>query len=288
MAVNENNKYYTPQWLVKKVITTMLIILSGITITEIIEPSAGDGAFIDELDKLNIPTLCYDLYPEHSRIMQQDYLKLNFEYKPGRVVIGNPPFNMNGHNFNLWKKFCNKSSDIAEYIAFISPSSQYNNNSNLKNCDLIYSEYLGDIEYRGTNKVKVKTCLNVYLRNISKKKDDYINKVIEKDIIVERIERKKDGTYKGSFDCDYYLGGWGSVACNLVYPKIKKYAVQYGFRVLNEDRRNDLYEFLKGFSLKYKEEVIILSVSAPYISKRYIYDKIYKELYNKTNRSSFY
>jgi hypothetical protein len=279
MPVNKNNKYYTPEWLVKKVITTMLIVLSGITITELIEPSAGDGAFIYELDKLNIPTFYYDLYPEHPKIIQQDYLKLELEHNPGRVVIGNPPFNMNGHNFNLWKKFCNKSSEISEYIVFISPSSQFNNNYSLSKSDLIYSEYIGDIEYRGVNKVKVKTCLNIYQRNISKKKDDTISEIIEKDIIVEKIERKKDGTYKGSFDCDYYIGGWGSVACNMINPDIKKYVVQYGFRVLNEDRREELYEFIRDFSSKYKEEIVKLSVSAPSLSKRYIYDKIYKELY---------
>jgi hypothetical protein len=33
MAVNKNKKYYTPGWLVKNVITTMLIVLSGYLIS---------------------------------------------------------------------------------------------------------------------------------------------------------------------------------------------------------------------------------------------------------------
>jgi len=266
---------------VKKIIATMLIVLSGITITEIIEPSAGDGSFIDELDKLKIPTFYYDLYPEHPRIIQQDFLKLELDYRPGRVIIGNPPFCLNGHNFNLWKNFCNKSSEIAEYTIFISPSSQFNNDYSLKRFVLIYSEYLGDIEYRGTNNIKVKTCLNIYKRNLSKKTDNKIKEVIEKDFRIERIEREKDGSYKGCFNCDFYLGGWGSIACKMVNPENKKYALQYGFKVLNEDKRNDLFEFLKSFSSQYKDEVIRQCVSAPYISKRYIYEKLFKELYIK-------
>ena len=81
-------------------------------ITEYIEPSAGSGVFLDYLPKC---TLAYDIKPEDKRIVKQDYLSLDLEYKKGRCVIGNPPF---GDRCNLYRKFYNKSCKIADYIVF--------------------------------------------------------------------------------------------------------------------------------------------------------------------------
>jgi len=51
MAKNPNDKYYTQESEVKKVIEIMLKHIPKESITEIIEPSAGDGAFIEEIKK---------------------------------------------------------------------------------------------------------------------------------------------------------------------------------------------------------------------------------------------
>ena len=111
-------------------------------ITEYIEPSAGSGVFLDYLDK---PYLAYDIKPDDSRVVKQDYLNLDLDYKKGRCIIGNPPFG-NSKN-DLVKKFYNKSIIVADYVVFILPISQYKNDINLHEFDLLHSEDLGLREY---------------------------------------------------------------------------------------------------------------------------------------------
>ena len=133
MTVNTKDKYYTPEWLVKHTVKKAVEIIGKENITDIIEPSAGDGAFIEELDKLanelGVNVGYYDLYPSHPRIVKMDYKKLIKSYKKGRLIIGNPPF---GTSSSLWKAFCKKSAKIGDYIAFISPASQYKSNYDFK------------------------------------------------------------------------------------------------------------------------------------------------------------
>ena len=63
------DKFYTPKQVAKDCIDTFWRTCSGIT--EIIEPSAGNGAF-----SLQIPNcIAYDLEPEHESIIKQDFLK---------------------------------------------------------------------------------------------------------------------------------------------------------------------------------------------------------------------
>ena len=46
----------------------------------IIEPSAGNGAFIKEIKELTEKYIFYDLEPENFEIIKQDYLKLEFPF----------------------------------------------------------------------------------------------------------------------------------------------------------------------------------------------------------------
>ena len=81
--------------------------------SDIIEPSAGAGAFLDHL-----PTtaLAYDLAPEDPRVQCQDFLDLNRDTPA--IVIGNPPF---GKASRLAVKFFNHAARFASHIAFIVP-----------------------------------------------------------------------------------------------------------------------------------------------------------------------
>jgi hypothetical protein len=287
MAVNENNKYYTPGWLVKQVITTMLIILSGITITEFIEPSAGDGAFIEELDKLNIPAVYYDLYPEHPRIKQQDFLKLELEYKSGRVVIGNPPFSSTVAS--LYKSFLKKSASIGEYIVFILPVSQYNNDFNFPYGTLIHSELLNEVEFIGRKNVKVKTCFNIYKIGSKERSNKY--EVVNKD--VEFIKVNRTNKHKKYFHnnlywekdpkelkCDCFLSTFGEPI--LFTEDVNElYKCGYvGVRIINKNRKDEILEFFRTFAGKYLKEINDMSTSAPSITFWYIKDKMIKELYS--------
>lgn len=60
-------------------------IVLNTTKTDLLEPSAGAGAFLDFLPSR---TLAYDLLPEDPRIARKDFLKL-VRSKPA-IVIGNP------------------------------------------------------------------------------------------------------------------------------------------------------------------------------------------------------
>jgi hypothetical protein len=123
---NNIDKFYTSSETVKK---SMKAILKYIVIGEhdlCVEPSAGNGAFI-ELIKDNFHHYkFYDLEPEHNAIIKQDYLDLEIEplqfgtkYKKIHV-IGNPPF---GRQSSLAIKFIKKSAEYCDSISFILPKS---------------------------------------------------------------------------------------------------------------------------------------------------------------------
>ena len=62
-----NDKYYTPPDLAEYVVNKTYEIIGKENITEFLEPSAGNGAFIPYLPN---NTLYYDLIPEHKKIKQ--------------------------------------------------------------------------------------------------------------------------------------------------------------------------------------------------------------------------
>ena len=83
----KNDKYYTPQNLAKRLIEKTFEIIGKDNITEIIEPSAGNGSFSNQLN-----CIAYDIEPENENIIKCDFLSLRMLYKKGRLFIGNPPF----------------------------------------------------------------------------------------------------------------------------------------------------------------------------------------------------
>ena len=78
MSVNLLDKYYTPSHLVDHQIKMTIETIGLENITDVIKPSAGDGAFIESLfaNFKNVDIGLYDLYPEHHQITQQDFLGL--------------------------------------------------------------------------------------------------------------------------------------------------------------------------------------------------------------------
>ena len=92
----------------------------------IIEPSAGNGAFIDAIKSLKCNYEFYDLEPEHEEIIKQDYLlyntnKTNNTNNTQKIhILGNPPF---GRQSSLAIKFIKKSCQFCSSISFILPKS---------------------------------------------------------------------------------------------------------------------------------------------------------------------
>lgn len=87
-----------------------------ISVTEIIEPSAGNGAFIQSLDNnFNCNKFYFDLIPEHDKIKQQDFLELDLEYKQGRLIYKTEFIIISIRTPTVLKRGCAKS--LLYYLA---------------------------------------------------------------------------------------------------------------------------------------------------------------------------
>jgi hypothetical protein len=121
---NTIDKFYTKKDIVEKCIE---LVRDNIKISNkdlIIEPSAGNGSFIDSIKKISNNYQFYDLSPEHEEIQKQDYLDLDYNNllndKQKIHIIGNPPF---GRQSSMAIKFIKKSCEYADSISFILPKS---------------------------------------------------------------------------------------------------------------------------------------------------------------------
>ncbi len=89
----------------------------------LIDPCAGNGSFLSGIKSLSNNYRFYDLFPEHSEIIEQDYLELDTSdlKKFNRIhVIGNPP---HGKQSSTSIKFIKKSCEFCDTISFILPKS---------------------------------------------------------------------------------------------------------------------------------------------------------------------
>jgi predicted RNA methylase len=91
----------------------------------IIEPSSGNGSFIEGIKKICDNCLFYDIEPDHIEIIRQDYLEFELSNVESNInrkihVIGNPPF---GRQSSLAIKFIKKSASFCDTISFILPKS---------------------------------------------------------------------------------------------------------------------------------------------------------------------
>ena len=88
----------------------------------IIEPSAGNGAFINIIKTLSNNFKFYDIEPDDDEIVKQDYLKLDYDDFDFLKIhlLGNPPF---GRQSSLAIKFIKKSCEFCDSISFILPKS---------------------------------------------------------------------------------------------------------------------------------------------------------------------
>lgn len=144
----------------------------------IIEPSAGNGAFIKYLKKLSNNTKFYDIKPEHKDIKKHNFFKVkNVKSLENALhIIGNPPF---GNKSSLAIKFIKHAALLnAKTIAFILPIS-FNKNSFKKsfpqNYHLKYTMQLPENSYTYKNKlVNIKTIFQIW------EKRDYNRKLAKK------------------------------------------------------------------------------------------------------------
>ena len=228
MAKIELDKYYTPVNLAKYCIDKTFEIIGKENITDIIEPSAGNGSFSNQLE-----CVAYDIEPEHKSIIKQDYLKLELEYKKGRLIIGNPPY---GRCMNLAQKFYKKSIQIGDYIAFILPISCSNNTQSLFEFDLIYSEDLGEHNYSNR---QLHCCFNIYKRPINGLNKQ--KRIKLKDVKIIRQDSKQ---YNEIIDYDIRMCYWGNGSAGKILKDNEHYAAEYKIIILNDDIREDVIRVL--------------------------------------------
>lgn len=111
------DKFYTIPKYSKNCIDKIFELYDINTWDLIVEPSAGDGSFLNQIPTKN--KIGIDISPEETNIIKQDF----FDYTPpldktNILVIGNPPF---GRVSSLAIKFFNHSAKWANVIAFIIP-----------------------------------------------------------------------------------------------------------------------------------------------------------------------
>ena len=121
---NTIDKYYTKDTTVELCIN---YIKQNILINEndlVIEPSAGNGSFVEAIKAISHNYIFCDLEPENAEIIKQDYLDYDtsdIQEKYENIhIIGNPPF---GRQSSLAIKFIKKSCEFSNSISFILPKS---------------------------------------------------------------------------------------------------------------------------------------------------------------------
>ena len=127
---NTIDKYYTKTSIVDLCINYIKDYICIDKSDLIIEPSAGNGAFISNIKLLSDNYKFYDLKPEtgpmnlDNEIITQDYLLFDINSiditDKSVHVIGNPPF---GRQSSLAIKFIKKSCEFCDTLSFILPKS---------------------------------------------------------------------------------------------------------------------------------------------------------------------
>ena len=253
----DNDKYYTPIDLAKYCIDKTFEIIGKENITDIIEPSAGNGSFSNQ-----IKCIAYDLLPESKDIIQQDYLTLNETYKKGRLIIGNPPY---GRCLNLAQKFYKKSVELGDYIAFILPISQLNNSNSMYEFDLIHSEDLGEKEYSG---IKLHCCFNIYKRPQKGLNKPKIKKL--KDITIYRQDSK--GYLEKDFDIRMCY--WGNASAGKILKEHEHYSAEYKIKIHNLELKDKIIEVLN--KVDWKKELNYIAMLK--IQQFHIYKLLKREI----------
>lgn len=163
------DKFYTLPTYSKKCIDKVSEMYNFSDWDLIVEPSAGDGSFLNQIPNNN--KIGIDIQPEHSDIIKQDF----FEYSPpvdktNILVIGNPPF---GKVSSLAIKFFNHASKWTNVIAFIIPRT-FRRVSVQNKLDtyfhLVYDEELPNKPCCFSPSMNVKCCFQIWEKKPTKRK----------------------------------------------------------------------------------------------------------------------
>lgn len=267
-----NDKYYTPIEIANHCFDVVDNVIGIQNIAQIIEPCCGDGAFYHH-DRIT-PDIGYDICPEfdHDNIIKCDFLNIDLNYLEGRLFIGNPPY---GYTNNLAIKFYNKCCELGDYIAFILPISQLNNNLQLYKFDLIYSEDIGIQNYSGR---ELHCCFNIYrIPNTHIFNSKPNNKLKDITIIEHRRIKGKYNTGKNKKikeGYDYAICNWGNGSLGKVPEYIGQYAQECYFYCNKKEYKNKMIELLQFETIRnYVKSISMKKISVARLYK-YLKDNI--------------
>jgi predicted RNA methylase len=119
---NTIDKFYTKTDIAKQCIKYFFDTIKPLEEDIILEPSAGNGSFSNQLKNEKNKIIGYDILPESDDIIKQDFLKLDIKQFENKTIhiIGNPPF---GRQSSMAKLFIKKCCEFAKTISFILPKS---------------------------------------------------------------------------------------------------------------------------------------------------------------------
>ncbi len=233
----ENDKYYTPVYLANACWEKTKEYIDFSTVTEIIEPSCGDGSFFHYEKK---PNYGYDIEPmcSYENVIKADFLELPLAYMKGRLIIGNPPY---GNCLHMARQFFQKSTEIADYIAFILPIGQQGNTHSLYQFDLIHSEDLGKHVYSGR---ELHCCFNIF-----KRPESGLNAKPKRNLKAVSIYREDQKGFKDAL-YDMRICYWGDGSAGKILKPEEHYAAEYKIVINDEKHRAEILEVLESFNWK--------------------------------------
>ena len=266
----EKDQFFTPKCTVEycylKFIEVLKVYKENYEDYTFIEPSAGDGSFLNVLPKNR--RIGLDIEPRNSEVIKQDYLDWRPSDSGKYVVIGNPPFGLRGQ---LALKFINHSSEFADYVCFILPQLFESDGKGVPRkrvigLNLVYSEKLHtDFKSPEGKNIKIQCIFQIWSKY--HKNDDYkIKKLNNNRIKIYSISdggtpsttRNKEMFYK----CDVYLPSTCFGKDNMKYydnfeelPRKKGYGIVF---------IKDKEESLKKFKDITWSDVAFLSTNSAY------------------------
>jgi hypothetical protein len=113
-----NDAYYTNPEIASGYVQTVRNLTGRRKFSNVIEPSAGNGAFLSPMVTVFGNAVGYDLYPTRADVIESDWFNVEVPLKS--LVIGNPPF---GFAASLAIRFFNHAATGADMIAFVVPRS---------------------------------------------------------------------------------------------------------------------------------------------------------------------
>ena len=177
-----------------------------------IEPSAGDGAFLNILPKDR--TIALDIEPRHENIQKQDFLSWKPKNKNKKYCgFGNPPFGLRG---NLALRFINHFSKFADFVCFILPplfesDGKGSPRKRVKGYNLIHSEKLNSSFYEPEDKdtmIKINCIFQIWAKNIKDEKYE-IQEIKNEHIKIYSLSTGNSPSQKRNIHmidcCDIYL-----------------------------------------------------------------------------------